>query len=59
VTDESLVNEVNFCYVSPTLEADIEEASSSVVDNGVLIRGANNSVINRLGSKFNFEFEEN
>lgn len=58
MTDESLVNEVNFCYVSPTVEADLEEASAALVDNGVLIRGSNNSVINRLGSKFNFEFEE-
>lgn len=58
MTDESLVNEVNFCYVSPMVEADLDEASASVVDNGVLIRGANNSIINRIGAKFNFEFEE-
>jgi len=31
---------------------------SSVVDNGVLIRGCNNSVMIRLSSKYNFQFEE-
>jgi hypothetical protein len=28
------------------------------VDNAVLIRGSNSTVMNRLGSKFNFDYEE-
>jgi len=31
---------------------------SSVVDNAVLIRGCNNSIMIRLGAKYNFQFEE-
>jgi len=53
-----LINEVNFCYVSQGLETEEDQVVSSVVDNGVLIRGCNNSVMIRLSSKYNFQFEE-
>ena len=38
---------------------ELEEAvTEPIVDTGLLIRGCNNSVINRLGSKYNFKYEE-
>ena len=41
VTDESLINEINFCYVSPAVETDIENIQNTTKDNAVLIRGCN------------------
>jgi len=56
--DDSLINELNFCFQHALTEAEGEPAAKGVVDNGILIRGCNNSAINRLNAKLNFEFEE-
>jgi hypothetical protein len=51
------VNELNFCFMFPRIELD-DAVTEPIVDTGLLIRGCNNSVINRLGSKYNFKYEE-
>jgi hypothetical protein len=57
--DESLINELNFCFLKTEDHTELgSEKKHEISDNGLLIRGANSGVINRLGAKLNFEFEE-
>jgi WD40 repeat protein len=56
--DDSLINELNFCFQNALVDSDVETSVQGVTDNGILIRGCNNSAINRLNAKLNFEFEE-
>lgn len=56
--DVSLINELNFCFQATQLNEDAPEQQAVVKDNSVLIRGCNNSTVNRVNAKLNFEFEE-
>lgn len=61
VSDESLVNEINYCFVQTQQENTEQEPqpiAETGTDNGVLIRGCNNSVMNRLQAKLNFDNQE-
>ena len=60
MNDDSLINELNFCFVKSETEEEIETKSQrQIVDNGLLMRGCNNMTMNKLGAKLNFDFEEN
>ena len=50
--DDSLINELNFCYQSVQQDADIRD------DNSVLVRGSNNQTVNRVLAKLNFDYDE-
>lgn len=50
--DDSLINELNFCFQAERVEADVKD------DNSLLIRGSNNQTVNRVLAKLNFDFEE-
>jgi len=57
--DESLINELNFCFIKVEEATELNQENKQVhVDNGLLIRGSNSSVVNRIGCRLNFEFEE-
>ena len=49
--DDSLINELNFCYAAGTSSAEVFK------DNTVLIRGSNSLTINKILSKAHFDFE--
>lgn len=49
---------MNYCYVPSQLEQEGENEQNKITDNAVLIRGCNNSIMNRLSARLNFEFEE-
>ena len=49
--DDSLINELNFCYVQQPLSVE------QFKDNTVLVRGANSTTINKILSKLHFDFE--
>jgi len=50
--DDSLINELNFCFQAKPIENEVKD------DNAVLIRGSNSSSINRINAKLNFDMEE-
>jgi hypothetical protein len=57
--DESLINELNFCFIKAEEATELNQDTKQVnVDNGLLIRGTNSTVVNRINAKLNFEFEE-
>lgn len=59
LTDESLINELNFCFLKQEDPTEMDTAKKhEIVDNGLLIRGCNSPEINRLNAKLNFEYEE-
>lgn len=60
--DDSLINELNFCFQNAVVveekEAAANDGSAVPPDNNILIRGCNNATVNRVNAKLNFEFEE-
>ncbi len=57
--DESLINELNFCFIKSEEATELNQDTKQVnVDNGLLIRGTNSTVVNRINAKLNFEFEK-
>ena len=49
--DDSLINELNFCYVSAP------SSGEQFKDNTVLVRGSANTTVNKILSKLHFDFE--
>jgi len=52
VDDDSLINELNFCY------AEVQAQDESFKDNTVLVRGSTSSTVNKILSKVHFEEED-
>ena len=50
--DETLILELNYCFQI------IQRKTDQIQDQTVLIRGTNNSTVNRILSKNNFDNEE-
>ncbi len=44
--------------MAASLEQESENEPNKIVDNALLVRGCNNSILNRLNAKLNFEYEE-
>lgn len=51
IEDDSLINELNFCHAQNPVNND------QFKDNTVLIRGSDNTTINKILSRLHFEFE--
>lgn len=54
--DDSLINELNFCYSDQTTTASVQQIDQ-FKDSTVLIRGSHNLTVNKVLSKMHFDFE--
>ena len=54
--DDSLINELNFCY-SDSSTSSLNAQAEQFKDTTVLIRGANNQIVNKILGKMHFDFD--
>ena len=56
IDDDSLLNEINFCYSDQTMTA-MAQQLEQFKDSTVLIRASNHPVVNKILAKMHFDFE--